>query len=45
MQFIFMFDVILFLYIPCLSVCIATHKSEATRNLKTNLVKYLDSQV
>jgi hypothetical protein len=27
--------------IICLIVCIATHRSEVTRNLKTNLVKYL----
>jgi hypothetical protein len=27
--------------IICLIVCIATHKSEVTRNLKTKLVKYL----
>jgi hypothetical protein len=28
--------------IICLIVCIATQRSEVTRNLKTNLVKYLE---
>jgi hypothetical protein len=28
-----------------LIVCIATHRSEVTRNMKTNLVKYVESQV
>jgi hypothetical protein len=28
-----------------LIVCIATHRSEVMRNLKTNLVKYLEFQV
>jgi hypothetical protein len=27
--------------IICLIICIATHRSEVTRNLKTNLVKYI----
>jgi hypothetical protein len=29
--------------ILCMIVCTATHKSDVTRNLKTNLVKYLES--
>jgi hypothetical protein len=33
------------IHIICLIVCIDTHRSEVTRNLKTNLVKYLESQV
>jgi hypothetical protein len=37
-----MFDVMLFLSIVCLSVCIATSRSEVTRNLKTKLEKYLE---
>jgi hypothetical protein len=37
-----MFGVMLFLSIPCLSVYIATNRSEVTRNLKPNLEKYLE---
>jgi hypothetical protein len=43
-MFVLMLGVMLFLYIPCLSVCIVTHRSEVTRNLKTNLVEYLVSK-
>jgi hypothetical protein len=40
-----MFGVILFLCTPCLFVCIATRSSEVMRNLKTALVKYLETRV
>jgi hypothetical protein len=40
-----MFGVLLFLCTPCLFVCIDTSSSEVTRNTKTNLVEYLESQV
>jgi hypothetical protein len=38
MQLVLMFGVLLFLCTPCLFVCIATNRSEVTRNLKTKLV-------
>jgi hypothetical protein len=40
-----MFGVLLFLSTSCLFVCVATSSSEVTSHPKTNLVRYLDSQV
>jgi hypothetical protein len=37
-----MFGVMLFVFIICLFVCIATSRSEVTRNLKPNFEKYLE---
>jgi hypothetical protein len=34
-----MFGVMLFIFIICLSICIAMNRSEVTRNLKSNFEK------
>jgi hypothetical protein len=40
--FVYMFGVMLFLNIVCLSICFVANRSEVTRNLKLQFEKYLE---